>query len=57
MTTPTNFTAASRAQIEQVVRQARAERAEVIRAAAHDFAVAIKRAFASFRNQAPRPAA
>jgi len=57
MNTPTNFAAASRAQIEQVVRQARAERAAVIRAAAHDFAVAIKRMVAAFRTQAPRPAA
>jgi len=57
MNTPTNFAAVSRAQIEQAVRQARAERAEVIRAAAHDFAVAIKRMVAAFRTHAPRTAA
>jgi len=59
MNTPTNFATAAvtRTDIEQVVRQARAERAEVIRTAAHDFAAAIKRMVSAVRPQAPHAAA
>lgn len=51
MTTLTDF-AATRTDIDRVVREARAARAETIRASAHELSVAIKRLFAAFRPQA-----
>ncbi len=52
MTTHTDYVAANKANIERVVRQARAARAETIRATAHGLALAIKRLFAALRPQA-----
>jgi NACalpha-BTF3-like transcription factor len=51
MTTPTTFVT-TQADIDRVVRQARAARAEIIRASAHDLTAAIKRLFAALRPQA-----
>lgn len=42
----------SHADVERIVREARAARAATIRASAHNFAVAIQRLFAVFRPQA-----
>jgi hypothetical protein len=42
----------SHADVARVVMEARAARADAIRALAHDFAVAIKRLFTAFRTQA-----
>lgn len=53
MTTQTTYVAATQADIDRVVRQARAARAETIRASAHELTVAIKRLFASNRTEAP----
>ncbi|HWK95149.1 MAG TPA: hypothetical protein VNR39_06985 [Pseudolabrys sp.] len=52
MTTLNTFTAASRSDMDRVVREARAARAEAIRAGAHNFATAIKRLFSALRPQA-----
>ncbi len=52
MTIPTNHAFETRAQIDRVVRQAQAARAESFRAAARDLGIAIKRLFAAFRPQA-----
>lgn len=52
MTTLPRFTAVSQADLDRIVRQAQAARAEAIRASAHNFALAVKRLFAAFRPQA-----
>ncbi|WP_168192769.1 hypothetical protein [Undibacter mobilis] len=52
MTIPTNYAVENRMEIDRVVRQAQAARAEAIQAAAHDLAVGIKRFFAALRPQA-----
>ncbi|MFA6268129.1 MAG: hypothetical protein WC670_20715 [Pseudolabrys sp.] len=45
------------AEIDRVVRRARADRAEVMRAGAGELAATIKRFFAGFRAEAPRKGA
>jgi hypothetical protein len=52
MTIPTNHAFETRMQINRVVQQARAARAEALRTSAHNFAAAIKRLFAALRPQA-----
>jgi hypothetical protein len=52
MTIPTNHAFETRMQIDRVVRQAQAARAEAIRATARNFTAALKRLFAALRPQA-----
>lgn len=49
---PTNHAFETRAQINRVIREAQAARAEAMRASAHNFAAALRRLFAAFRPQA-----
>jgi len=51
MTSLNAFTAASRSDMDRVLRQARAARAAAIRAGARNFALTLKRLFAALRPQ------
>ncbi len=52
MTALNAFTTASRNDMERIVREARAARAETLRAAGHELTAAIKRLFSALRPQA-----